>query len=253
MRSGSYVMKTLRIIYSGAPLNFIVCILLLLFISCFEPLSLMAISRFTDTLTEADLQESKIVWSAAFLILTLLLTNSKSLINLLGSYLWITSEIALQKLMIEKAASKPLLFYDTAAFYHRLERAKEGYGYAVSTVMMLISAVFISGCSFLWMMAYLATVNTRIVVALAAIVCMKCFSYLIETRALQNLRERQAERRNESKQLSEYLWCKESRVFGASSYFYERWKTSNVKIVGEECRVIQKNRMIGLLLSLIHI
>lgn len=242
-RKHGYILKTLNVIYRGSPIRFTVCIFLLIIVSFFEPLNLIAIGQLTKTIAVSQLQFDHLIRNTIFFLITMLMLNSKSLINLLGSYLWITAEISLQKALIEKAAAKPLLFYDTPKFYRRLERANEGYGYAISTIMMLISAIFISAFSFVWVTAYLVHLESGLAAALILIVCVKILSYIMETRSLQSLRERQSEKAQERKLLAEYLWCRESRIFGASDFFYGMWKACNEHLVKEEFQTERKNQI----------
>lgn len=251
MKKDSYILKTLHVIYRGSPVRFTVCIFLLIVISFFGPLNLIAISQLTETIAAPQLQLANPMTDTIFFLITMLLLNSKALVNLLGSYLWITAELSLQKALIEKAASKPLLFYDTPMFYKRLERAKEGYGYAISTVMMLISAIFISVFSFVWMTGYLVHLDFSLAAALVLIVCVKIISYILETRSLQALRERQAEKVQERKLLAEYLWCRESRIFGASQFFYNQWSACNEHLIGDEYQTARNNKIRGFVMDTI--
>ena len=236
----NYIWETIKIIYKGSPLRFCVCILLLVFISTLNPLYIIAANRLINTLT-VTYQLNILIYPFVFFILTLILNNSKSFINLLGSYLWITAEVSLQRALIEKTSKKNLSFYDTPSFYNNLERAKQGYGNAVGTTMMVISAIFISVFSVLFTIAFLVQVSMGIAILLIFIVGIKIVSYIFETKNLQTLRTEQSSEIIKRNLLSEYIWSKESRVYGASAYFLNQWSEKNAEIIKKENKIKRKN------------
>lgn len=237
----NYFFRTLMLIFKNAPLRFTACIGMLIFISTFPMLNLMAanvlISQFAASPFRAD---QTVVPGIAFIV-TLLLINARAFINLLGSYIWITAEIALQGALVKKAAEKPLIFFDTPNFYTSLQRAKEGYKNAISTTMMLLSAVLVSLLSVIFMAGYLGQIDKRINIALVLIVFFKSISFLLETRRLQTLRANQAPDTKKCEQLASYFWTKETRIYGASGYFLEQWKALNTRITDERYAAEHKN------------
>lgn len=164
---------------------------------------------------------------------------------MLGSYIWITAEIALQSALIQKASKKTLIFFDTPSFYQNLEKAIEGYDHAIGTTMMLISAIFISLLSVVLLAGYLAQIDWRIAVTLALIVCIKSIAYGLETRNLQTLRIKQAGESKKCELLSSYLWAKETRVYGASKHFLSKWFSLKERLIMEKSATVRKNLWIS--------
>lgn len=257
-KKNTYFLLTLQLICRNAPGRFLAGIGLLMVISAFPLLNLMALNTLMTRLmecfpsaaeanmpenmmTQAQLAQRLLLPGTAFII-TLLLNNARPFINILGSYLWISAELALQEALIGKAAGKPLSFYDTPSCYESLQKAMEGYKNAVGTTMMLVSAIFVSLLSTVLMAGYLGQVDWRITAALALIVCAKSLSYRIQTRRLQNLRERQAGDVKDCELLSSYFWTKETRIYGACGHFLNRWKAKNELLAREkysvECRCL---------------
>ncbi len=241
MKKPNYFLPTLQLICRNAPLRFLLCIGMLIFIASFPLLNLMALNALMNRLTAVPFQAERLLGPGVAFAASLLLNNAKSLINLLGSYLWITAELALQGALMRKAADRPLIFYHTPEFYEGLQKAKEGYQSAVATTMMLISAVFISLVSVVLMAGYLAQIDSRITAALVLIVFAKSFAFWRETRSLQSLREAQAADIKTRELLSSYLWAKESRIYGASEHFLARWQQLNQRLTEEKGAAERRN------------
>ena len=241
MMKNNYFLRTLRLIYQNSPIRFLLSIGMLIFISSFPLMNLMAVNALVDSLTASPFRPGDLVWPGTAFIVSLLLNNTRSLMNVLGSYIWITAELALQGALIRKAADRPMLFYDTPEFYESLQKAKEGYQNAVGTTMMLISAVFASLFSVLFMAGYLVKIDWRITAALVLIVLLKCLSFRFETRSLQTLRVKQAPDVKKRDLLSSYFWAKETRVYGASGHFLAQWRKLNERLSGESVSVERRN------------
>lgn len=256
-KKNTYFLATLRLICRNTPFRFLAGIGLLMVISVFPLLNLMAVNTLMtrlmecfpsgteanipenimeNTMTQAQLAQHLLLPGIAFII-TLLLNNARPFINILGSYLWISTELTLQEALIGKAAGKPLSFYDTPSCYESLQKAKEGYKNAVGTTMMLVSAIFVSLLSTVLMAGYLGQIDWRIMAALALIVCAKGLSYRMQTRMLQRLRERQAGDVKDRELLSSYFWTKETRIYGACGHFLNRWKVKNELLAREKYSV----------------
>ena len=229
----NYFIYTLKVIYKNAPVRFILCIVMLSFIATFPMINLMATNALITQVMVLHIHMSDLLKPGIGFIVSFLLLNSDSFVNLLGSYIWITAEIALQKALIEKAANKSLAYYDTPSFYQNVVKAKTGYANAVGTTMMLISAIFISLLSIVLLAGYLTQIDWRICVALVLIVCVKGFSYRLEARNFQSIREKQAGDIKKHELLSSYLWAKETRIYGASAHFLTQWDSLNKKLTKE--------------------
>lgn len=236
-----YFYFTIKLIYKNSPIRFLICIALLIFTSSFSLLNLMAINTLIKRLTESPFKPETLVYPGIAFVVTLLLNNAKSFLNMLGSYIWITAEMALQKALIRKAADKSLVFYDTPEYYESLTKAESGYKNALGTTMMLLSAVFVSLFSVIFMAGYLAQIDWRITVALAFIVLVKGIAYRMETHSLQALREKQAAGSRKCELLSTYFWTKESRIYGACGYFLNQWKELNRQLARDKYSVEHKN------------
>ncbi len=237
----NYLFLTIKIIYQNAPVRFLLCIGMLVFTSFFSVLNLMATNHLTDKITHVPYVWEETLFAAALFCLTLLLNQSKSFINLLGSYLWITAELALQRALIQKAANKTMLFYDTPNSYQSIQKAKEGYKNAVGTTMMLISAVTGSLLSVFFMAGYLWHINRQVVIVLLVLVALKGIHYRAETKRLHRLREEQAEKTKKCELLSSCFWEKDARVYGASGYLYTQWKELNETIIRKRSVEKRKN------------
>lgn len=244
MKKRTYFFSTLKIIYLNSPIRFIVCIGLLIFVSTFPLINLVTTNILIKGLTAIPFCMENIIFPIILYIISLLLNNTKTFINMLGSYIWITAEIALQKAMIKKAGNKSLIYYDTPSFYKNLQKAKEGYQSAVGTAMMLVSAIFISLLSIIFMAGYLCRIDARVAIVLILIVVIKSISFKFEARNLQELRDKQAEDIKKKDLLSTYFWTKESRSYGTTKYFWEQWKSLNEELSKEKMRLEQKNILV---------
>ena len=245
----NYFLYTLKVIYQNARLRFVLCIALLSIIASFPMINLMATNALVTQVMLMPFQMSNVLLPGIAFIVSFLLLNSDSFVNLLGSYIWITAEIALQKAIIEKTANKSLIHFDTPKFYQRIERAKEGYQNAVGTTMMFISAIFVSLLSVVLMAGYLVQVDWGICISLFVIVCAKGFAYRIEVRNMQFMREKQAGDIKKCDLLSTYLWAKETRVYGASGHFLSRWSALNKKLNRERFSKEDRTLWISFLLD----
>lgn len=242
-----YFFYTLKLIYKNSPIRFLVCIGLLIFASSFSLLNLMAMNMLITRLTESAFKPEELIYPGIAFVVTLLLNNAKPFVNMLGSYIWITAEMALQSALIKKAADKSLIFYDTPEFYESLTKAERGYKNALGTTMMLLSAIFVSLFSVIFMAGYLAQIDWRITVALAFIVLVKSISYRAETRSLRTLREKQAADSRKCELLSSYFWTKETRIYGACGYFLNQWKELNRRLKKDQFTVECKNKWFSFL------
>lgn len=241
MKKKNYIFYTMRLIYQSAPIRFLLCIGMLIFISSFPLVNLMAVNTLAARLSASPFEAGRLVWPGIAFIVSLLLNNTKAMMNVLGSYLWITAEIALQGALMKKAADKSLIFYDTPQFYEGLQKAKEGYQNTIGTVMMLISAIFISLFSVILMAGYLVQIDWRITIALVLIILAKSIGFKLETGSLQTLREKQAPDIKKWELLSSYFWAKETRVYGACGHFLTKWKNLNEDLTRVRFSVERKN------------
>lgn len=237
----NYLFLTLKIIYQNAPIRLFLCICMLILTSFFSVLNLMATNDLTSKITHLPYTSSELFLSGIIFCLTLLLNNSKSFINILGSYLWITAELALQKALILKASNKTMLFYDTPNFYKSVQKAKEGYKNAVGTTMLLISAVTGSLLSIFFMAGYLLHINHQITLVLLVLVFLKGINYKAETFRSHKLREEQAEKSKKCELLSSCFWEKDARVYGASEYLYTQWKELSKILIKRRSAEKRKN------------
>lgn len=246
MKRNNYFISILKIIYQNSPMRFLICIGMLIFIATFPLLNLITTNMLIDCLTTSPLNVDSMVLPIIAFIVSLLLNNAKAFINLLGSYIWITAEMALQSAMVKKATAKSLIYFDTPAFYNNLQKAKEGYQNAIGTAMMFISAIFISLISIVFMAGYLCQIDERVVMALVLIVMLKSISYKFETHSIQTLREKQIDKIKKRDLLATYFWTKETRSYGASKYFWKQWKVLNEQLSKEKSSTECKNLWITL-------
>lgn len=244
-----YFFRTIKLIYNNAPFRLVTCILLLVLVSSFPMLNLVATEYMVESFTNIFISVNDFVVAVIFFILTLILNNTSSIINLLGSYIWISSEIALQKALINKASKKKLIFYETPEFYVSLQKAKEGYYSAVNTAMMMLSAVFISIFSVVLMVGYLMEIDWKITIVLVFITLINSLKFKTEAKNLQILRNKQASKKKYCEELSSYFWNKETRSYGASLYYFNKWKVLNEQLFKDKIMVEKKNRFFSFFLE----
>lgn len=163
MKQMSYIWKTISIIYKESKARLLVSIFLLLLVSSFPFLKLVSVNLLVEELSKGTLDYYRILLFIFLYCAALFVSNSASFVNLLGSYLWITAEIALQNVIMKTTAEKNLDFFDHAGEYGKLSRAKEAYGSVVGVTMMFISTLFISFSSFVMIVSYLARMNSKMV------------------------------------------------------------------------------------------
>lgn len=132
-----YIGRTIAIIYRNAPYRFLVCILLIVLTSLFNPAAIVALERL---ISAVERMEGSLWMPAMAFAGILLVSNAQNIFNALGSYLWITAEMAMQSELIDKANRKGLIHYESHALYGQIEQANQGYIHAVGNTMLLISA-----------------------------------------------------------------------------------------------------------------
>jgi ABC-type bacteriocin/lantibiotic exporters, contain an N-terminal double-glycine peptidase domain len=246
MKQMSYILKTISIIYKENKLHLISCIFLLLLVATFPFIKLVSINLLVDEISKESFDYYKILLLILFFCVSMFVSNSASFVNLLGSYLWITAEIALQNAIINTTAKKSLAFFDNADDCKKLDKAKEGYGRAVEITMKFISALFIFFVSFIMTLSYLAQINPKMVLALLLIVPLKVLSSLKVMKEAQKLRDEQTEDRMRVQKYSGYITSKDSKIFMASEFFLKKWYDLYSKIVNKGNSVNQKNLLIDL-------
>ncbi len=222
-----------------------ICIFLLLLVSLFPLFKLVATNMLVQELTNGIQDFRRIILLIVVFCLSILLVNSTTFINLLGSYLWITAEMALQSAIIRKSIKKTLVFFDMEDYYKKLEKAKEGYSWAVGVTMMFISTLFIAVTSFLSMTWYLSKVNSTIVLILVFVIPLKLVSSWIVTTKMQYTRDILAEDKLKLRKISEYTYCVDSRIFKATDYFLEKRRRLQRSILCREYRSVNKNQLIS--------
>ena len=240
-----YILDTLKIVYKNSYKRFVLSILLLVIASLFTPLSLYTLNSLIKIASTEIAINYKSISIVLFFGITLLLSNSVYIINILGSYIWISSEIALQKSIIKKAEKLSLINYDYSEYYDILERGKASYSNAIGTAMMLIAAICITLISTLSIVGYLSTISMSFVFLMLLVLSLKLISYYIKSRSTQQFKEAITEDNRKNKLLSSYIYCKESRVLGAMPYFYEKWKIFNREVTDKQFKHERKNILIS--------
>lgn len=240
------IFKTASIIYRESKIRLIVSVILLLMISLLPLLQLHATNLLVKEISGTNIQFVEATKSIIIYGLVILLCNSKTLVNILGSYLWITAEISLQKSIIDKASQKNMLFYDTPMSFRKLGKANEGYGYAVGNTMMFISTIFITVISFLSVTAYLVKMNGFVVLFLLFIIPIKIIATNKIIYNLQLLRDAQAEDKIRVQKFSTYISSKDSRVYGTQKFFFDKWYSLFSELLNQDADVSQKNLIIEL-------
>lgn len=246
MKQMSYIWKTISIIYKENKLHLIAGIFLLLLVATFPFIKLVSINLLVDEISKEVFDYSKVLFLILFFCISLFISNSASFVNLLGSYLWITAEIALQNVIIKTTAKKSLAFFDNAEDCKKLDKAKEGYGSAVGVTMMFISTFFISFASFVMILSYLAQINPKMVLALFIIIPIKVVSSLKVMKEAQKLRDEQTEDRMRVQKYAGYITSKDSKIFMASDFFLKKWNDLYSKMVNKGNQVSNKNLLIDL-------
>ncbi len=242
----SYIWKTVSIIYKENKLHLIAGIFLLLLVATFPFIKLVSINLLVDEISKEAFDYYRILVLILFFCVSLFISNSASFVNLLGSYLWITAEIALQNVIIKTTAKKSLAFFDNADDCKKLDKAKEGYGSAVGVTMMFISTFFISFASFVMILSYLAQINPKMVLALLIIIPIKVLSSLKVMKETQKLRDEQTEDRMKVQKYASYITSKDSKIFMASDFFLKKWYHIYSKMVNKGNQVSNKNLLIDL-------
>lgn len=246
MKQMSYIWKTVSIIYKENKLHLIAGIFLLLLVATFPFIKLVSINLLVDEISKETFDYYRILVLILFFCVSLFISNSASFVNLLGSYLWITAEIALQNVIIKATAKKSLAFFDNADDCKKLDKAKEGYGSAVGVTMMFISTFFISFASFVMILSYLAQINPKMVLALLIIIPIKVLSSLKVMKETQKLRDEQTEDRMKVQKYAGYITSKDSKIFMASDFFLKKWYHIYSKMVNKGNQVSNKNLLIDL-------
>lgn len=246
MKQMSYIWKTVSIIYKENKLHLIAGIFLLLLVATFPFIKLVSINLLVDEISKEAFDYYRILVLILFFCVSLFISNSASFVNLLGSYLWITAEIALQNVIIKATAKKSLAFFDNADDCKKLDKAKEGYGSAVGVTMMFISTFFISFASFVMILSYLAQINPKMVLALLIIIPIKVLSSLKVMKETQKLRDEQTEDRMKVQKYAGYITSKDSKIFMASDFFLKKWYHIYSKMVNKGNQVSNKNLLIDL-------
>ncbi len=187
--SKNYAFRTVKIIYNSSKKNFYSATLLLIAFSFIAPIQLIITKHLIDSLTNLNTINIEFIRMMVLFGVVLILANSKYLINIIGSYLWISSEIALQKAIIDKVKKLPLVNYEYAEFYDKIQRAKVGYNNAIGSTMMLISAVCITITSTVGIVIYISYIDIRSLWVISVLAIIKVFSFKIISKNTDEFRK----------------------------------------------------------------
>lgn len=239
-----YIGRTIAIIYRNAPYRFLVCILLIVLTSLFNPAAIVALERL---ISAVERMEGSLWMPAMAFAGILLVSNAQNIFNALGSYLWITAEMAMQSELIDKANRKGLIHYESHALYGQIEQANQGYIHAVGNTMLLISTLCITALSTLWISAYLSGIHSSIAWVVLAIVAAKALEYVLLTRRNLAFRREYAERELRANTLFDYLKSKETRAYNLQQFFLTKLRKNREEVFQRKERLDFSNLLISLL------
>lgn len=239
MHNSSYVMRTIKMLFTEAPLRMVVCVGLLIVAATFAPLSMVMINYIIKILCDGEVV--KVIPIIAGYSAILFLNNALPLINILGSYLWITAEIVLQKAIINKIDTLSAEYFDCEKYYSSLRLARESYGRAIGTTMMLVSALCLSALSLGMITTYLSTISWIVPIVLTVILLGKILIYNLIGIQTHQMQAAMSEEFKDCDLLSTYLCSKDSIVFGAQHYFLHKWEKVADSLRKEQQRCERKN------------
>lgn len=241
-----YIGRTVAIIYKNAPFRFLVCILLIVLTSLFNPAAIVALERL---IAAVERMEGNLLAPALAFAGILFVSNAQNVFNALGSYLWITAEMAMQSALIDKAGRKGLIHYESSELYAQIEQANQGYLHAVGNTMLLISALCITVLSTVWISAYLSGIDSAIAWVVLALVVAKAAEYALLTWRNLAWRSEAVVRDLRANTLYDYLKSKETRAYALQPFFLSKLRKNRDEVFSKKRKLELSNLLISFLFS----
>ena len=171
----------------------------------------------------------------------------RSNINFIGSDL----EIILQNQINEKTSKMPLLSFEQADLYKKIELACNVSRDLRFMIMMFVSEVFVYTVSFLSVTGVLGTYHyTLVLMGIFAVlpdIVTKVVQAKIQYLALDRLQETTRVKKYFQDLLTHLDYNKEIRVYHTKEYFLKKWNEKNEEYNGERKKLIRYHLKVSLI------
>ena len=171
----------------------------------------------------------------------------RSNINFIGSDL----EIILQNQINEKTSKMPLLSFEQADLYKKIELACNVSRDLRFMIMMFVSEVFVYTVSFLSVTGVLGTSHyTLVLMGIFAVlpdIVTKVVQAKIQYLALDRLQETTRVKKYFQDLLTHLDYNKEIRVYHTKEYFLKKWNEKNEEYNGERKKLIRYHLKVSLI------
>lgn len=171
----------------------------------------------------------------------------RSNINFIGSDL----EIILQNQINEKTSKMPLLSFEQADLYKKIELACNVSRDLRFMIMMFVSEVFVYTVSFLSVTGVLGTYHyTLVLMGIFAVlpdIVTKVVQAKIQYLALDRLQETSRVKKYFQDLLTHLDYNKEIRVYHTKEYFLKKWNEKNEEYNGERRKLIRYHLKVSLI------
>lgn len=217
------VITLIKLLFQNGKRNLISAVGLLIVSSFLVPLQVISVNRLISCL-ERQTGGREILFAVCALVLCMMLSNSSYLLNLLGTYLWITAETVIQKAIQDKAGRMGFIRFENQDYYSKLEKAKNSYGNAVAIAMMIISTIFVVVSSTAIIIGYIVVLNGGSIWGILLMLAARVLAHRRCVKKRMAAREKLLLLERDRRQLIHYLFEKDTRIFGAGLFFLKRLK-----------------------------
>lgn len=250
-----YMIKAMKFSFEDSPQRYVTIIILLLINALIPIIVLNTTKHIISELMNFTMDGTEIVFLLALYLLFQYLGSLKTIINAIGSYIWISTEIVLQKKLLHKIQEMPLISYDSELLYNKVVLAQKSYNNALQASMLAIVAFFLTTATFVGILSYIALIDVSLIVAVVILTIPQLISKKFEIR--YHIEERVKTASAKIKR-DKYINCivdknynRDSRVQMYQEKIYKLWKNENIFVAEMEERTLSKIQIQNIITTVI--
>lgn len=255
LKNLKYMLKSMKITFDDSPTRYVIIILLLLLNAIIPIVVLHTTKSIIGELMNTEIDGTNILLLLCFYLVFQYLGTLKTIINAIGSYIWINTEIVLQKKLLGKIQEIPLISYDSEFLYNRVVLAEKSYENALQSSLLALVAFFLTTSTFIGILGYLITIDLELIVVVIILTIPQLVSKAIEVK--YNVEERNATVSSKVKR-EKYKNCiidrnynRDSRVNMYLDKFFKLWRNENKYISKIEKRTENRTQIKNMIVNTI--
>lgn len=255
LKNLKYMLKSMKITFDDSPTRYVIIILLLLLNAIIPIVVLHTTKSIIGELMNTEIDGTNILLLLCFYLVFQYLGTLKTIINAIGSYIWISTEIVLQKKLLGKIQEIPLISYDSEFLYNRVVLAEKSYENALQSSLLALVAFFLTTSTFIGILGYLITIDLELIVVVIILTIPQLVSKAIEVK--YNVEERNATVSSKVKR-EKYKNCiidrnynRDSRVNMYLDKFFKLWRNENKYISKIEKRTENRTQIKNMIVNTI--